>query len=299
MAPAGAPEGGLRRKPLDDEIDVFGITHRGKVRESNQDHFLICSLSKKMDVHLTSLERPHELFGTETDRLAFLALVADGVGGTEAGGEASRLAVEAVTRYVSEAIHVYYTQDPTDDRAFVRVLTEAVLHSHADLQHARESAGIESMATTLTLFIGVWPKAYLLQVGDSRYYVLRGDELTQVTRDQTVAQDLVDRKVLPKEKAEELPWADVLSSSLGGSETAPVVTSVHQDWGHVHLLCTDGLTKHVSDERIRERLMTMTSAEQVCRDLLQDALDGGGTDNITLIVERDVPGGVAEEGSAG
>ncbi|MEJ2205153.1 MAG: serine/threonine-protein phosphatase [Gemmatimonadota bacterium] len=150
------------------------------------------------------------------------------------------------------------------------------------------------MATTLTLFIGVWPKAYLLQVGDSRYYVLRGDELTQVTRDQTVAQDLVDQKVKPREKAEGLHWADVLSSSLGGTETAPVVTSLDQDWRYVHLLCTDGLTKHVSDERIRERLMSMESAEQVCRALLQDALDGGGTDNITLIVERDVPGGAGK-----
>jgi len=293
LSPASAPDDDPHRKPLDEEIDVFGTTHAGRVRTSNEDQFLICSLTKKMDVHLTSLNRPGDLFGGNTDRLAFLALVADGVGGSKAGGEASRLAVEAVTRYVSEAIHVYYTQDPTDDQAFVQALTGAALHSHSDLREARERAGIESMATTLTLFIGVWPKAYLLQVGDSRYYVLRGDELTQVTRDQTVAQDLVDQKVLSRDKAEGLPWADVLSSSLGGAETAPVVTSLDQDWGYVHLLCTDGLTKHVSDERIRERLMNMTSAEQVCRDLLQDALDGGGSDNITLIVERDVPGGVA------
>lgn len=292
MTLAFAHDDSPSRKPLDEEIDVFGTTHAGKVRASNEDQFLICSLTKKMDVHLTSLDQPGDLFGGDTDRLAFLALVADGVGGSKAGGEASRLAVEAVTHYVSEAIHVYYTQDATDDQAFVRALTDAAFRSHADLREARARAGIESMATTLTLFIGVWPKAYLLQVGDSRYYVLRGDELTQVTRDQTVAQDLVDRKVLPREKAEGLPWADVLSSSLGGAETAPVVTSLDQDWGYVHLLCTDGLTKHVSDERIRERLMNMTSAEQVCRDLLKDALDGGGSDNITLIVERDVPGGV-------
>lgn len=280
------------RKPLDDEIDVFGITHPGKVRRTNEDHFLICSLSKKMDVHLSSLDRADELFGPEADRLAFLALVADGVGGSAAGEEASRLAVEAVTRYVSESIHVYYTSDPTDDRAFVRSLTDAVHSSHADLTRARERAGIKSMATTLTLFIGVWPKAYLLQVGDSRYYVLRGDELTQVTRDQTLAQELVDQRVMSKDEVKDLPWANVLSSALGGTETAPVVTSLDQDWNYVHLLCTDGLTKHVSDERIRERLMHMTSAEQVCRELLQDALDGGGTDNITLIVERDVPGGI-------
>lgn len=285
------------RKPLDEEIDVFGITHQGKVRQTNQDHFLICSLSKKMDVLRSSLDHATELFRPEAERLAFLALVADGVGGSAAGEEASRLAVEAVTRYVSESIDVYYTSDPTDDRAFVRSLTDAVHRSHADLTRARERAGIKSMATTLTLFIGVWPKAYLLQVGDSRYYVLRGDELTQVTRDQTLAQELVDQRVMSKDQVAGLPWADVLSSSLGGAETVPAVTSLDQDWNYVHLLCTDGLTKHVSDGRIRERLMHMTSAEQVCRELLQDALDGGGTDNITLIVERDVPGGVQARGA--
>lgn len=134
----------------------------------------------------------------------------------------------------------------------------------------------------------MWPRAYLLQVGDSRYYLLREGDLTQVSRDQTVGQELVDQGTFSRAKAETLPWANVLSSSLGGSETAPVVTAIEQDWGYVHLLCTDGLTKHVPDERIRERLISMTSAEQACRDLLRDALDGGGSDNISIIVGRAV-----------
>lgn len=279
------------RKPVDEEIDVFGLTHRGKVREVNEDHFLICSLSKHMEVHQASLEHTDELFSRQAERLAFLAMVADGVGGSEAGEEASRLAVEAVTRYVSESIHVYYTTDPSDDRAFVQTLTDAALRSHQDLRRVREEAGGASMATTLTLFIGVWPRAYLLQVGDSRYYLLRDDELTQISRDQTLAQELVDDGTLSRAKAEKLRWADVLSSSLGGEESRPVVTSIDQGWGRVHLLCTDGLTKHVSDERIRERLATMTSAEQACHDLLQDALDGGGTDNVTIVVGRALKGG--------
>ena len=81
----------------------------------------------------------------------------------------------------------------------------------------------------------------------------------------------------------------MLSSSLGGDSTQPVITRLRADWGNVHLLCTDGLTKHVSDERIAERLATMTSARQVCEQLLQDALDGGGTDNITIVVGRATP----------
>jgi serine/threonine protein phosphatase PrpC len=142
------------------------------------------------------------------------------------------------------------------------------------------------MATTLTLFIGVWPRLYLLQVGDSRYYMLRGNELTQVTRDQTMAQELIDLGVLRRTDKQVERFTHVLSSAIGGSQTAPVVTGVANDWGVVHLLCSDGLTKHVSDEQIRERLVSMTSSKQVCETLLQDALDGGGRDNITLIVGR-------------
>ena len=80
--------------------------------------------------------------------------------------------------------------------------------------------------------------------------------------------------------------ANTLSSSIGGRQTAPAVTRLDMDWGHVLLLCSDGLTKHVSDERIRDRLRSMTSARQTCEDLLDDALADGGTDNITLIVGR-------------
>jgi protein phosphatase len=80
----------------------------------------------------------------------------------------------------------------------------------------------------------------------------------------------------------------VLSSAIGGTEAAPVVTRITRDWGTVVLLCSDGLTKHVSDERIAERLASLTSSEQACRDLLQDALDDGGTDNITMIIGRTI-----------
>ena len=85
------------------------------------------------------------------------------------------------------------------------------------------------------------------------------------------------------------PWANVLSSSLGGEQTAPVVTRLQSGWENTHLICSDGLTKHVSDARIAERLAGMTSARDACEKLLQDALDGGGTDNITIIVGRAVP----------
>jgi protein phosphatase len=81
-------------------------------------------------------------------------------------------------------------------------------------------------------------------------------------------------------------FARTLSSSIGGRMTEPVVTRLDMAWGTVVLLCSDGLTGHVSDDRIRERLRTMTSAKQVCEDLLREALDAGGADNVTIIVGR-------------
>ena len=275
-------------KPRDDEIDVYGLTHTGLVRETNQDHFLVCSLRKHMDVHMTSLPDLARL-PADTERLAFLAMVADGVGGSASGGEASRLAVEAITKYVAGSMHCYYTADATDDAAFIEALEAAALESHGEISRSAEAERTRrGMATTLTLFLGVWPRIYLLQVGDSRYYLLRGGQLTQISRDQTVAQELIDQGVITRTAASNTRWAHVLSSSIGGPQANPVVTGIENSWDNVHLLCSDGLTKHVADDRIRERLVTMTSSRQVCEDLLQDALDGGGTDNITVIVGRAV-----------
>ena len=277
-----------RRKPRDDEIDVWGLTHPGKVRTENQDHFLICQLRKQMQVHQSSLPDLAEM-PWSTERLAFLAMVADGVGGGRGGETASRLAVSAVTQYVTESINAYYTADATDGDALTGALHAAALRTHADLLDASDlEPGNGRMATTLTLLIGVWPSIYLLQVGDSRHYVLRDGTLLQSTRDQTIGRDLVDSGVLDDDQAARLRWSDVLSSAIGGPESVPVVTRLDSGWGHVHLLCSDGLTSHVDDARIRERLCAMTSAKQVCEDLLQDALDGGGTDNVTLIVGRTV-----------
>jgi protein phosphatase len=126
-------------------------------------------------------------------------------------------------------------------------------------------------------------------VGDSRCYIYRNGELRQLTRDQTMAQELIDLGVLTAPEAAPTRLARTLSSSLGGRQSDPVVTRLDMTWGTVVLLCSDGLTTHVSDDRIGERLRTMTSAKQVCEDLLRDALDGGGSDNVTIIVGRALP----------
>jgi PPM family protein phosphatase len=276
-------------KPTDADIDVHGVTHQGKVRPNNQDHFLISSLSKQMKIQQTSL-RDDAGLAWSTERVASLSMVADGVGSGE-GEEAARFAVRAVAAYVAGSAQVFYSSAAvTEPETLARLLEDAALACHADLvAHAARHGKTGRLATTLTLWLGLWPQAYVLQVGDSRCYLYHDGRLTQISRDQTMAEDLVEKGVLTRERAAQTQWVHVLSSAVGGEEAAPVVTRVVREWGTIVMLCSDGLTKHVSDERIAERLGELRSSKQACEALLQDALDGGGTDNITIVIGRTVP----------
>jgi len=275
------------RKPRDSEIDVFGITHVGLKRPTNQDHFLIGSLRQRFNVRQSSLPDYSELPLVE-DRLASLMMVADGVGGGRKGEEASQLAVAALTNYITESVRCYYSA-ARGDADFTAALEQAAFRCHNTVvEEASKHPEYEGMATTLTLYIVVWPWCYLLRVGDSRYYQYRQGHLIQVSRDQTMAQELIDSGMFAA-AVNKTGLTNILSSSIGGPETAPVVKRLPNSWGTIHLLCTDGLTKHVPDARIAERLGEMKTAQQACEALLQDALDAGGTDNVTIVVGRAVP----------
>jgi serine/threonine protein phosphatase PrpC len=276
------------RRPHDDELDVYGLTHPGKIRPDNQDHFLVGSLRGRLNVRMSSLSNLERL-PVEEERVASFMMVADGVGGGRKGEEASRAALEEVAQFITEGAGCYFKAGESE-RHFVKALERAAKGWHEAVRdRAAADPSTAGMATTLTLFIGVWPWSYLVQVGDSRYYRYANGVLTQISRDQTVAQALVDQGILTKSLSLVSPLANVLASSIGGPQTAPVITRIPNSWENVHLLCSDGLTRHVSDERIAERLGAMQSAKQVCEDLLQDALDGGGTDNITILIARAVP----------
>lgn len=275
-------------RPQFSDIDQWGLTHRGMVRSSNQDHFFMGALARGVTVDFTSLR--HEGRVLHAERLASLAVVADGVGGSGGGEVAARVAVRDLVSSVSRFFHDAERVESEDPEVFSRLLQDAALACHDSLlKKAEDEGGERHFSTTLTLFLGLWPHAYFLQVGDSRGYILRNGELTQITRDQTWAQDLVDSGAMSRTVAHESRWADVLSSSIGGGEAAPVVTRIVRGWGTVVLLCSDGLTKHVADDRIKEVLSSMTSARQAAEQLLQDALDQGGTDNITVAIGRTMP----------
>lgn len=279
-------------RPRDDELDLFGLTHPGKVRKENQDHFLLCTVHPQMVIHGTSLPNPEHLPLRGT-RLATIMLVADGVGSGSAGGAASRLAVESITRYVSSTMRCYHAAGSASDIELQEALRTAALEAHDAVRaeaiakaQAEGRSDPKGMATTLTLALAVWPWIYVLQIGDSRCYHFSEEGLRQVTRDQTLAQGLVDDGVLPAERMASSPFSHVLSSAIGADAATPVVTRIDIRRPCVILLCSDGLTKHVTDQEISQECGAMQSSEQLCHTLLDKALAAGGSDNITVIAAR-------------
>lgn len=262
---------------------MFGLTHPGKVRKENQDHFLLATVHPQIVVCGTSLPDPSAL-PLRGGRLGTILLVADGVGGSSDGEGAARLATESVARYVSSSLRCYHAIGVAKEDEFLDKLEEAAMQAH---DVVREEAKSRRMATTLTLGIGVWPWLYVIQVGDSRMYLYTHGKLHQVTRDQTLGQELVDEGAMSKTDLKRSPLAHVLSSAIGADEARPVVSRVDvTERGCICLFCSDGLTKHVSDEEIATHCRNVQNAEQLSRDLLALALDRGGTDNITIIVAR-------------
>ncbi|MEO5826208.1 MAG: protein phosphatase 2C domain-containing protein [Gemmatimonadales bacterium] len=271
-------------KPRDSELDLFGLTHVGKVRKANQDHYLLCTVHPHVMVRSTSLPAAESL-PLLGERMATVMLVADGVGGNAGGAEASQLAVEAITSYVSKTLRCYHAAGTTDEGEFEEALRTAANAAHHAVREAA-AAQVEPTkgATTMTLTFVIWPWVYVVQVGDSRCYKYLNGELRQITRDQTMAQALVDQGALPADKMAQSPFSHVLTSAIGGEESTPVVSrfEIH-DRDSVVFLCSDGLTKHVTNDEIADYLGRMTGSQQVCEALLELALERGGSDNITIL----------------
>src|SRR6187397_1807695 len=138
-------------KPRDEELDFFGITHPGKVRKDNQDHYLVSTLHKTARVRATSLPNP-ELFELPSQRIASFGMVADGVGGHYGGETASRTAIESIAEYVKETMNAFYYADENDENSFFSPLQDAAATCHQSVIDRAEASGEPRAATTLTLF---------------------------------------------------------------------------------------------------------------------------------------------------
>jgi protein phosphatase len=273
-------------------FEVHGETHRGSVRSSNEDRFLVGAVRRTLDITAANLPFDKDRL-PEAGPRSHLMVVADGMGGRPAGDAASGLAVEALTSYISSAMH-FCRADVSLEDDLLEEFSEAIGASH---QRLLDEGGVrrdrKGMGTTLTMAFVLGSRAFIAHVGDSRCYLVRDGDALRITRDQTVAQALADRGVLRPEQVEGSRWSNVLASVVGGSDSSrPDVLTYRLlcSPGDALVLCTDGLTKHVDDRTISRVVSAAEGAEAAARTLVGMALDGGGSDNVTVVVGRFVEG---------
>jgi PPM family protein phosphatase len=274
----GAAQDGVRRR-----VESFGYSHVGRVRQTNEDHYVIASLQRSVQLRQTNLDDAG-MFDRLCGPMAYLFAVADGVGGQAGGRLASGMAVQTIVEYLSETVGSYHGVPPGQEHAFLDPLGVAVQRAHETLLANFEKAGQGGPATTLTIALVVWPRAYIVHVGDSRAYHRRGGRLNRLTRDQTLGSYLVEQRAMSEQQVEKAGYHNVLTSAIGASDMTPVVGVLDLEPGDALLLCTDGLTNDVPEGEIDALLAGAADPERTCRALVDRALEGGGRDNITAIV---------------
>ncbi|HEY7232677.1 MAG TPA: protein phosphatase 2C domain-containing protein [Gemmatimonadaceae bacterium] len=271
------------QRPKLAEIDAFGLTHPGLVRKTNADHFLVASLHRTLRVHATSLGG--DIGPQESETRGFLLLVADGVGGLAGAAEGSAKVVATVAQHLLHASELCSQMAVTHENEAINTLRDAVASAHRALLTAPDGEG-GTAASTLTMFASFWPRAFVIHVGDSRAYRYRDGALERLTTDQTFAQMMVQAGALSQAGAEASHLKHVLWSAIGSQEVVPDVLVTDVTRRGVILLCTDGLTNHVSDDEIKSQLASCKSAERSCRELIDLALSRGGSDNVTVVIGR-------------
>ena len=270
----------------DVNVDCFGATHVGQQRATNQDQFLIADLNKHMRIYSSSVNFvPPHLFG---EPMGKLLLVADGMGGANAGDVASELAIKSTADFLLNSMHWLMHPKQPEIQKFIEDLKLAAKFSH-EIVHktANNTPDHRGMGTTLTVAYLLWPMLYVLHVGDSRCYIWHRDELRLITHDQTLAQMLYDRGDLNDAEFEQSPYQHVLLSAIGIDDELDAVVYRHRlTTGDRLLLCTDGVNAYIDDEEIGQVLSADMNSEEICKQIISRANERGGRDNITTVVAR-------------
>ncbi|TVP44735.1 MAG: serine/threonine-protein phosphatase [Gemmatimonadales bacterium] len=281
----------------------FGaLTEVGRTRKENQDAFMVSELVARGDavgLFLVSptpvvpdpFQGPHGSPGSQGDRdpvfrlgtRGALLAVADGMGGPAGGARASGLALAAVSRSIERSWQPGSRAEP---EAFGAALLNAVAEANRKIhEESRAEPALRGMGTTLTLAGILSGTLHIVQVGDSRGYIYRGGSLVQVTRDQSMVQELIDAGVITEEEARVSPQRNVILKALGTEpQVESVITSVELGRGDLVLLCSDGLAGVLTSAEITAILNAPGSLTRRCRALVDAANDAGGPDNITAVL---------------
>jgi protein phosphatase len=258
-------------------VRLFARTDVGQVREHNEDNFLVADLTRRQRGLMEANRQ------TQIGPQGAVFAVCDGMGGAAAGEIASQLAVDILCEKMIEGLDESAPIRRDDlGRRLVRAVEAAGLRIFQEAKLDRTRRG---MGTTVTAAALVDDVLFLAQVGDSRGYILRQGALTQVTRDQSLVNQLIEAGQLTEEEAETFEHNNIILQALGTSDTVQVdLTYVELRKGDILLLCSDGLSGMVRFEEIREILSTSADPLETCKTLTERANQAGGHDNITVIV---------------
>jgi len=257
----------------------YGKTDIGKMRATNQDNFFTMRISDNV----------------------LLFVLCDGMGGTNGGNIASKLAIRTFSEYIEQQLSAYINDDnvicDTEEISFTSLLNDAVLHANkAVYSRAHENSELANMGTTIVAAISVDDKLYITNVGDSRLYLLEGTLLTQLTHDHSYVQMLVDMGHITKEEAANNPRKNILTRAVGTEPTveADVMETELPPEGSYLLLCSDGLYNFLTEQELID-IVYDTCGEYDDDDyeaelayktdrLIDKANANGGGDNITIIL---------------
>ncbi len=272
-------------------VETHATSHVGRVRKGNEDNYLLLHISRSKA--WTSAQDNGEFViesqNFEIDDNGIVLAVSDGMGGAMAGEVASKMAVECVCeKILNEDIDSTLTPEAYEYHLIGKLYDATLYANHLVHQQGRSDPQYQGMGATFT-GMGVTPKGIdLVQVGDSRAYLVRNGKIYQVTKDQSLVQQLIDAQQISAEEAETHTLKNVILQALGAqSEIFPVSARLTPNQGDVIMLCSDGLSNKVSPAGIQRIILeNLDSLEMACAELVTVANENGGEDNITVVIAK-------------
>lgn len=268
-------------------VELFAKTDVGRVRRGNEDNFLVLDLSSAQTwTGADGATPPERLKRFDLGQKGLVLVVSDGMGGALAGDVASRMAVDSVREMLIGG-EGNASCDPELD--LVECLKSATIYANLAIHHrSQEDSRCAGMGATFTGAAIRGDSLDLVQVGDSRGYIIRKDHIRLATKDQSLVQQLVDVGQISESEAETHMFRNVILQALGAqSDVNPVTGKIRLRQGDVVLLCSDGLSGKLRSDDIQKIVVeSQGNLSKACDLLIDEANNRGGEDNITVVLAR-------------
>ncbi len=257
-----------------------GKSDIGLVRKINEDDFICLRLNDLLEVKNTTAD-------------LYLCIVADGMGGRNAGEVASSMAVHEIVDFIKDKYISILIENETDESKILELIKDAIVYSNEKIyKKSLLTSECVGMGTTLSMILAKDNILYYGHVGDSRIYLIRKNEIARLTEDHSLVAELVKQGTIKPEEANSHPQKNIITRAVG-TEFSIEVDLGRQDITEDDyiLLCTDGLSNLVSDKEMLDLVLEASDIDQACENLINRAKENGGFDNITVVVIHNDKGG--------